>query len=129
MASIFLKPMVPNLDLIPDLIAVSTFTGNVILISQFGSFWSAIIIICHMDPLHSPPHPAAGRRCSLHDETLAVTSPHRRRCPGLKIILSILLLNIRCPPPHSSYKTFHFVQPLRAHFSLLDRMLPDSGIE
>lgn len=37
------KPMIPHLDLIPDLIAVLTFTRNVIFISQFGIFWSALM--------------------------------------------------------------------------------------
>ena len=38
-----LKPMIPNLDLIPNLTAVLTFTRNVILINQFRIFWSAPI--------------------------------------------------------------------------------------
>ena len=32
MASLVLKPVIPDLDLIPDLNAVSTFTRNVIFI-------------------------------------------------------------------------------------------------
>ena len=33
MAPLALKSMIPNLDLIPDLIAASTFSGNAILIN------------------------------------------------------------------------------------------------
>ena len=33
MASLMLKPMIPNLDLIADLDAVSTFPRNVILVN------------------------------------------------------------------------------------------------
>lgn len=35
-----LKPMISNLDLIPDLIAVSTSRRNIILINQYEIFWS-----------------------------------------------------------------------------------------
>lgn len=35
MTSLVLKSMIPNLDLIPNLTAVSTFTTNVILINQY----------------------------------------------------------------------------------------------
>ena len=41
MASLVLKPMIPNLDLMPYLIAVSAFTRSVTLINQYGIFWSA----------------------------------------------------------------------------------------
>ena len=41
MASCVLKPMILNLDIKPDLITVSTFPRNVILINQFGIFLSA----------------------------------------------------------------------------------------
>lgn len=40
MASLALKPMIPNLDLIPKLNTASTFTINVILINESGIFWS-----------------------------------------------------------------------------------------
>ena len=40
MASLLLKPMIPNLDVIPDLPVVLTFPRNVVLISQSGIFWS-----------------------------------------------------------------------------------------
>lgn len=41
MASLVLNPTIPNLDLKPDLIAVSTFSRNVILIGQSGIFQAA----------------------------------------------------------------------------------------
>ena len=41
MASFVLKPMIPNLYLMPNLTAVSVFTRNRILINQSGIFWSA----------------------------------------------------------------------------------------
>lgn len=40
MASLVLKPVLPNLDLIPDVIAVSAPPGNIIFINQCGIFWS-----------------------------------------------------------------------------------------
>lgn len=40
MESLVLKPMTPNLDSIPDLIAVSNFSRNVALIGYPGIFWS-----------------------------------------------------------------------------------------
>lgn len=43
MASLVLKPMKPNLDLIPKLIVISTFTTNVILINQYVIFWSTYL--------------------------------------------------------------------------------------
>ena len=43
MASLVLKPMIPNLDLIPDLTAVSAFPRNVTLIHYSGTFWSALM--------------------------------------------------------------------------------------
>ena len=43
MASFVLKPMILNLDIKPDLITVSTFPRNVILINDPGIFWSASV--------------------------------------------------------------------------------------
>lgn len=40
MESLVLKPTTPKLDLIPDLTAISTFSRNVILISESGIFRS-----------------------------------------------------------------------------------------
>lgn len=41
MTSLVLNSMIPYLDLIPDLLTVLIFVINVILINQFGIFWSA----------------------------------------------------------------------------------------
>ena len=84
MVSLALKPVTPNLDLIPNLLAVSTFTRNVILMNQSEIFWSTPMS-CHVSPLYPP-----GRRGSLHDKTLAAPSPPKRKCPDLKVILSFL---------------------------------------
>ena len=55
MASLVLKPMIPNLDLITDLIAVMTFPRNVILINESGIFWSNTSkVIYQVGPLHPP---------------------------------------------------------------------------
>ena len=40
MTLLVLKLMISNLDLILDLIAVSTSSKNVILVNQSGNFWS-----------------------------------------------------------------------------------------
>lgn len=54
MKSLVLKPMTLNLDL-PDLIAVLTFSRNVILLSIWNFLVSTKQVICHMGPLHSTP--------------------------------------------------------------------------
>ena len=41
MASPVLKPMITDLDFIPDLTVVLTFPRNVMVIGQSGIFWSA----------------------------------------------------------------------------------------
>ena len=46
------KPMMPSLDLIPYLIAVLTFTRNIILINLSRIFWSEPMRICHIGPLY-----------------------------------------------------------------------------
>lgn len=43
MVSLVLKPMTPNLDFIPDLIAISVSPRNVHLINQSGIFWPALM--------------------------------------------------------------------------------------
>lgn len=43
MASLVLKSMILNLDLIPDLTAVSTSPRKVILVGQSEIFWSALM--------------------------------------------------------------------------------------
>lgn len=70
MVSLMLKPMTPSLDLIPDLPAVMTFTGNVILTNQ-GTvfFWSNTSkVICHAGIISSTPN--KGRRGDLHVKAL-----------------------------------------------------------
>ena len=59
MTLLVLKPMIPNLDLICDLIAVSTFPRNVILISQFGDQFlvSTNEVMCPVGPFHLPLPP------------------------------------------------------------------------
>ena len=53
MASFVLKPMIPNLYLMPNLTAVSVFTRNGILTNQSGIFWSAPIeVIGLVGPLY-----------------------------------------------------------------------------
>ena len=49
------KPRIPNLDLMPDLIAGSSSLRNVILIDQAEIFWSSTNkVISHVGPLHPP---------------------------------------------------------------------------
>lgn len=56
MVPLMLEPMIPNLDLMPDLNAVLIVPGNVILINQPGIFFSAPVgnLSCGPSP---PPHP------------------------------------------------------------------------
>lgn len=42
MALLVLKPMIPNLNLTSDLIAVVTFTGNIISVNQSGILWTSM---------------------------------------------------------------------------------------
>lgn len=69
MASLVLKPMMPNLDLIPNVIAASTPPRNVVLINSFGIFNK---VNCHEGPLHPPEEEKI---------TFAFLSPHS---PDLK---------------------------------------------
>lgn len=47
--SLMLKSMIPNPYVKPDLIAVSTFPRNIVIISQHGTSWSSSSkVICHM---------------------------------------------------------------------------------
>lgn len=53
-ALLVLKPVLSNLDLIPDLTSVSTSPRNLILVNQSEISRSrANKVICHMGPLHS----------------------------------------------------------------------------
>lgn len=52
MALLALKSMIPNLDLMPDLSAVPTFTRNMINLSNF--LVNINEVNCHMGPLSMP---------------------------------------------------------------------------
>jgi len=69
MVSLVLKPMMPNLHLIPNIIAASTPTRNAILINLSGIFNK---VNCHGSPLHPPEEKKI---------TFAFLSPHS---PDLK---------------------------------------------
>ena len=61
--------------------------------------------------------------------TRAVPSPPPKKALARpETILSFLLLIPSCPTLLLPIKTFHFVQPFRLPFCLLDSMLPDSWI-
>lgn len=78
-----------NLDLKPDLIAVSTSPGNIILINKYGIFWpSTSHVICHMSPVY---HPHQGKKKAVSMmKTFSFTSP-KKRCPGPKPMFFLLL--------------------------------------
>lgn len=61
MVSLLLKkPLIPNLDLLPDLIAVSSFPRHRIFIYQSGISWLYTSkVVCQIGPLHHPPHKKA----------------------------------------------------------------------
>ena len=89
MVSLVLKPLIPTLNVIPDLLAVLTFPQNVILINYSRGFCSP------------PMRSSATWALSIHlcGKTLVILSPPtpaKRRCPGLKIIFSFLLLISFC---------------------------------
>nr|KAF6374282.1 hypothetical protein mPipKuh1_009505 [Pipistrellus kuhlii] len=94
-----IKPMIQNLYLIPDLIAVSISPRDKILINQFGIFCS------------KPKRPSAKGPClypikrnNLHDKTTTIpwlfSSP--QRSPHLKITLSFHLLIAPYPASYSN---------------------------
>ena len=118
MVSFLLKPIVPNLDLIMGLIAVSTFPRNVTLIGQSGIFWSSTKMdICHVGPLYPTPTTASGRQGNQHDKPLPDPfSTPKNLMSWLKNNPLFSFVNIFLPHPPSAYKTFHFVQPLGAPF-------------
>lgn len=59
------QPMIPNLDFIPDLTAVSASPRNLILVKGFGILWSGSSkVICPMGLLH-PPLPHRKKRQSV----------------------------------------------------------------
>lgn len=104
-ASLLLKPMIPNLKSKPRF---NTWPNCSFDLYQECNLhqpvWNFLVstneVIGHTDPLDSPPTPAPGRRSYLHDKNPYCPFPGKRKCPGLKRILSILLLIISCP--HSS---------------------------
>ena len=64
MASLVLKPMIQNVDLIHNLTAVSTSPRNIILINKSGVFLvNTYKLIHHVGPLH----PKRERRSNLRN--------------------------------------------------------------
>ena len=94
------------LDLIPDLMEVSTFPRNLILINQSGIFWSSTPCSLSQGPKRKKRH--------LHNKTLLFPSHPKEdlfRPPGLKRISSFLLLIVSLPHL-SSYKSLPFCTTL-----------------
>lgn len=87
------KPMIPNLDLIPDLIAISASPGNIIPINQPGIFWSPW-------PL-CPPQKKEEEICRI--KTFPFSSP-QERSSSPKIVLSC--------PTLLPIETFHLYKRL-----------------
>lgn len=110
MASLVLKPVIPNLHRIPDLTAVSNFPRNIILINPSGMFpVSTNEVICHVGAFHPSPHPAEEAICSIKSLPFPSPSP-QKRCPGLETIFALLLLT--APSSHLlPMKTSHSVRP------------------
>lgn len=81
-----IKPMIQNLYLIPDLIAVSISPRDKILINQFGIFCSK-----SKRPSAKGPCLYPIKRNNLHDKTTTITPglfPSPQRSPHLKITFS-----------------------------------------
>ena len=117
MVSLVLKPLIPILNVIPDLLAVLTFPQNVILINYSRGFCSP------------PMRSSAMWALSIHlcGKTLVILSPPtpaKRRYPGLKIILSFLLLITSLLPHHSftPHIKHHANQKIKVHIRL--KILP-----
>ena len=94
------------LDLIPDLMEVSTFPRNLILINQSGIFWSSTACSLSQGPKWKKRH--------LHDKTLLFPSLPKEdlfRPSGLKRISSFLLLIVSLPHLFS-YKSLPFCTTL-----------------
>ena len=79
MASLVLKSMIPHLDLIPDLIAVSTSPRSII--NQSGIFClSTTKVICHKCPLSCPYPTPHRKRGNLPDKKpLPFSAPPPKR--------------------------------------------------
>lgn len=117
-ASPVLKPVLPNRDLIPNLIAVLTYTKNVInqLVLNFPFSTNGNL------PLGSSPH-TRGSRVSLHDKTLAVPPRSKKKMSWTKNNPFCSLVNTSL-----ALTFFNFVQTLREPLSLLDGMQLHSWI-
>ena len=100
-------PMMPSLDLILDLVAVSTLPRNVILTS--GIVTTKEVICMWALSIHAPDP----RRGNMHDKSFDDPFPPKRRYPDLEITFFLLLITPLSHP--SSYKSC-FVHPLRALF-------------
>ena len=89
--------MLPNLDLTPDLIVVSTFLGNVILINQSGIFWASTSkVICYVDPLCYLPLLPYNPNCMVN--FLAIPSPSKGDALVKKIIFHFVYSSSPAPP-------------------------------
>ena len=97
--ALVLKLMIPNLNLIPDLIAVMLFPRNVILTNLFRIF-STSEVICHMGPFHpsqkekNNPHNKKKTKTKTKTKTLPFAP---KRCPGLKISFSFFAITSLAP--------------------------------
>lgn len=107
MASLVLKSMTPNLDLISNLIAVSAFHQKCNLNQPVWNFLvSTNEVICHLGLLQASEEEEA--ICMINP--LQFPSPHERGHHVPKIILFFLLLIAPLPHP-SSYKNFILYNP------------------
>lgn len=94
MASLVLKLMVQNLDLMRDLIAVLTFSRNASFINQCGIFvsgpqWG------HLS--HGPLRPGEGEEAICMMKPLPFLPRPPKICPGLKIIVSFFSQSLQGP--------------------------------
>lgn len=105
--------MIPNLDLITDLTIVFNLYEKCKLNRPV---WNCLVNTAKSSLSHGPSS-YIGRRHSMHNKTLVFSSPHPhsevRESPGLKRILSFLLLITPLPHPRS-YKNFSFCTTLRS---------------
>lgn len=101
MASLILKLMIPNLDVIPDLIVVSVFPRNIILISL--EFSGQESVINHTGPLHPPWTKEAICMIKI---SLPFPSSQKKMSSWSKKQPSLLLMAFLCHP--SSYKSLSF---------------------
>lgn len=69
MVPLLLKPVVANLDLVLDLIAISTSPRHIIILSVWDFLGHSNEVISHMGSLHRT---LIERRSNLHGKSLAV---------------------------------------------------------